>query len=556
MKYNILSEDTNIWLIDRLLNIRNINDNKDLFLYPNFANTWIDPYKLNDFQKWLDRIQQAISQNEKIMIFGDYDVDWITSSTIIFWFFKKFLNYKNISIKLPSRIDDWYWIKDYHMDEMKDIGVDLVITVDNGITAIKEVEYANKIWIDLVITDHHKSLGEIPKAVAVINPQISPNYEFKWIAGVWIAFKLVSALINIYIKDNSQKQSINKYLMPLVAIWTVADCVPLVSENRLFVKLWLKYLNDLKWIPKSLNNIIKSLNLKSDIDSFHIWYMIAPRLNAWWRMTTPYDSLNTLIFSDKRQSEAIKKLEKLNTDRRSTQESIFQEVIRNIDTKKKILISKWDYHEWIVWIVSWKLTEKYNKPSAIIKIDQKTWLAVGSLRWPSYFNIVDMLNFCSELLERFWWHKQAWWMTVKIENLDEVISKFEEYCEENISDNDLEKTISVDTFLTEKDWKKNVLSKLDLLAPFGEWNPEPKFIIKDLIIKKATTVWNNGKSHLKIIWNLWKKEISVLLRSKWKELDKVKWLEKIDIIWKVKKDTFNWWYYFNGDEIYFNMNYL
>jgi single-stranded-DNA-specific exonuclease len=249
-------------LITRLLHIRGISDDLDLFLNPTFAHYRQDPLLLNDIEPALTRIQRAISANEKIMIFGDYDVDGISSSWVIYTFFTRFLGYKNISIRLPHRLMDGYGIKSYHLDEIKAAGVTLVITVDNGITSVAEAKHAREIGLDMVITDHHKPLAEIPEAIAVVNPQISPNMRLKEICGAMVAFKVVNALAQRLITDRTRRDEAFHYMIPIVAIATVADCMPLIDENRLIVKYGLERINSRQGIPESLANFIEYLNLK------------------------------------------------------------------------------------------------------------------------------------------------------------------------------------------------------------------------------------------------------------------------------------------------------
>lgn len=551
MKYKILCEEEWLTLIERLLKVRGIQDNADNFLDPKIKDYRLDPMWLNDMQKAIDRILEAIKNNDKIMIFGDYDVDWITSSFILFKFFTKFLKYKNISIMYPDRIEEWYGMKNLHLDKMKKKNINLTITVDNGITSIQEAEYAKKLWIDMIITDHHKNGEEIPDAIAVINPIISENYDFKYLAGVWVSFKLICALLDkVNVFTDKQKNEIFNYFLPIVAIWTVADVVPLVWENRLLVKKWLELINNHRDdIPKSLKWFLEYLNLK-EVDTFHIWFVIWPRINAWGRIDSPHSSLDTLLFTGDRQLDALEKIDVINANRKKLQENAFKIAEESLDLEQKILIAESeDFHEWIVWIVSWRLTEKYHKPSIVFKINKEKGIAVASLRWPEYFDIIDMVQNFNHILERSGWHKQAWWLTIKLENLWKFKEMVREYCNKYISDDDLEKTMYVDTKIYSDEWNYNLIKNLENLAPFGEWNKEPSLLFENIITKKIEKVGKNGNGHLKISWEFGDKKINFLFRWKW---DMVKNIEKnsnINIVWKIKKDDFNGWYYVNWIEI-------
>lgn len=542
MKYKILNTDYNKPLIDRILEIRNIKD-KQKFLYPSYKNSWYDPFLLSWMDKSISRIIKAIKNNERIVIFWDYDVDGVTATYVVFYFLYKFLNYKNVSIRLPSRTDG-YGIRWFHLDELKEKDVKLVITVDNGITAVDEIEYANKIWLDVIVTDHHTPLDTIPNPYALINPKTSSKYPFKEISWVWVAFKLVSALSSELKLSTKEKQKIINYFLPIVAIWTVADCVPLIDENRLLVKKWLEIINQKDKRPPNVENILEYLNLKN-IDSYHIGFVIWPRLNASWRMNKPDDSFQVLYQHNKKyQLHYLEKLEDMNTKRRTIQDDILKEVEQTIDFSKNILIAHWEFHEWIIWIVAWRITEKYNKPSIIMHIDKEKNEVVWSCRAPIYFSIIDMLNDVwdkHKLLERYGGHAQAGWLTCKLDNID----KFKEYIYqywENILPKDLEKISVIDTKILEKDLI-NWLESLFLLAPFWEQNKEPSFLIEGMKINKIDLV-GKKQNHVKIYGQLGHIDI-ILLKWSWLTfLDKLKEKDTISVIVSVEKDTFNSWYFF------------
>lgn len=549
--YNILYENPDEDLFSRLMKVRKIEDNFEDFINPSFSKYWIDPFALNDIQKAIDRVLFAIKKNEKIMIFGDYDVDWITSSYLIYTFFTKYLWYNNISIRLPNRLEDWYGIKSYHLDEIKKLWVSLVITVDNWITAIWEALHAKKLWIDMIITDHHKNLDELPDAFALVNPHVSPDYSFKWLAWVWVAFKFVTAIANKVITDNSIKKEIINYLLPIVCIWTVADCVPLVNENRLFVKMWLDIINNRKWIPPSLENLLNYLKIKWKIDTFHIWFLIAPRLNASWRMVTPYESLHCLLNQDScKQLQFLDKMEELNTQRKKMQDDAYKQAEKIVDFDKKVLIyHSEELHDGIVWLVAWRLTEKYHKPSVVFAVKKHEWIATASLRWPEYFDIVNMLNKASKYLITFGGHKQAGWLTTKIENLQTVVEIFYKYCDKNIKNKDTIKQINIDTYLYPWEMKDTKIWEIERLAPFGEWNQEPLFMLEKISFNKAEKVWKNWNWHLKIHANKSWINFPILFWWKWADIDSVERNVEKDIVWKVRADTFNWWFFIDWVDI-------
>lgn len=539
-------------LLTRLFKVRGIDDNIDSFLNPKFNDYRTDPFLLNDMEKWVERIIKALKNNEKIMIFWDYDVDGVTSSYLLYKFLTKFLNYKKVSIQYPDRVTEWYGIKCNHIDEIKEKWVSLIITVDNGITCVQEALHAKEIWVDLIITDHHKDLATIPEAFAVINPQVSPNYPFKWLAWVGVAFKVVAALMEKSKFTKEKKTEIFNYFLPIVAIWTVADVVPLINENRVIVKKWLELINKYNdKIPSSLRWFLNFLNLKDNVDTFHIWFIIWPRINAGWRIESPYQSLNALLYSWDKQLLHLQKIEEINTERRKMQEESFKLAEKQIDPEQKIMIvSSEDLHEWIVWIVAWRLCEKYNKPSIVAKIDSEKWVIVASLRWPAYFNVIEMIWQAAPVLLRFGWHRWAWWLSTTIDHFDEVIQIFKDYCNEKIKESDLEKTIKIDTKIYHEERWTEAIESIEKLAPFGEWNQEPVFLIENVAIHKIEKVWKKWSWHLKLHGNLWDKKFVSMFRWKWEMENEVAELlaanETLNIIWKVKKDTFNGWFFIDG----------
>lgn len=549
MKYQLLHENESEDLITRLLKVRRIDDNIDSFLHPKISDYRLDPFLLNDMEKAVDRIILAMQRKEKIMIFGDYDVDGITSSYIVYKFITKYLNYKNISIQYPDRIKDGYGMKKSHIDDLKSKWIDVIITVDNGITAINEALYAKEQGIDLIITDHHQVLASVPEAFAVVNPQVSPDYPFKGLAGVGVAFKLICALLTKSNFDPEKRNQIFNYFLPIVTIGTVADIVPLVHENRAMVKKWLELMNlrDDNF-PSSIRWFLKHLNIKESIDTYHIGFLIGPRINAGGRIKSPYDSLNALMYSGDVQLPHLERLEEINTERRKMQEDMFKHAEAQINCEKKILIAHGDhFHEGIVGIVSGRITEKYNKPSMILKVNAEKNLGTASLRGPSYFSVIDMIKSVSDILERFGGHRWAWGLGVKLENLDTLIERLEAYCDIHIKDEDLEKSLSLDTKIYPQEWNQEELTKIQKLAPFGEGNKEPTFLLENIKIIKIESVWKKEKTHMKIYGLHGDNKISAMFWKKWDEIESLRGSgEYVNLIGKVKNDTFNGGYYLDG----------
>ena len=542
MKYEILNQDNNLSLLERLLAVRQVSDDPALFLNPRFSDYRKDPFLLNDMDKGVARIIDALKRQEKIMIFGDYDVDGVTSSYCVYRFITRFLGYSNISVMYPDRLQDGYGLKNKHLDEMKKKGVQLVITVDNGITSVNEAQYAKQIGIDLVITDHHHALDRVPEAVAVINPQVSPKYDFKGLAGVGVAFKLINALLAKSTFTNEKKNQIFNYFLPIVAIGTVADIVPLVWENRVIVKRGLEIINkNPELMPKSLMGFLEALNLKENVDTYHIGFVIGPRINAGGRIESPYDSLRILLCETADQIQYIEKIENINTERRRLQDKAFRIAEKRVDPDQTFLyVCDEEFHEGIVGIVSGRITEKYNKPSAVFKIDIDKGHAVASLRGPGYFSVIDMISTAAPYLLRFGGHRWAGGLTVGLDHLDHVIQIFQDYCQREITSDQLEKVTQVDTVLLDHEWNDEELRDIALLAPFWEGNQEPLFMFEHIKVARVEAIWKKS-NHLKIYGQFWEKTVVIMMWGKGEEVWHIP--QKISIVGKVKSDSYNGGYF-------------
>lgn len=550
MNYKVLYDHPNESLIERLLKVRNVKTSQESFLNPSIWYFRRKPELLSNMTNAVERILLAIKKNEKIMIFGDYDVDGITSSYTLYSFFKKFMDYKHISIMYPHRRKDWYGIKNNHIDKIKKKWVSLIITVDNWISAIQEAIYCKNQWIDLIVTDHHKDGDEIPKAFAVINPHTSPEYDFKGLCWAGVVFKLINAIMQRTITNSEKKKEIFNYFLPIVAIATVADCVPLIDENRAIVKRWLELINQWR-MPVSLKSFIDFLKISGKINTFHIGFMIWPRINAGGRIKTPYDSLYTLLYEGTKQQEYLEQIEEINTERKKLQEDAYKIASKQVRNEENILIA-YDktFHEWVVGIVAWRLTEEYNKPTLVMYINEEENIAVGSLRGPWYFNVIEMLQSpqISWLLEKFWWHQQAWGLTIKLKKLEKLIQKVQEYGADKIKKIEIQKTINIDTKLHERDIHKNELRNISKLEPFGIWNEEPVFLVENYEVEGIEKIGRNGNWHIKLHWTLWKQKIQTLLWRKWAEINNYKkW--KTKIIGKIQEDNYKWGRYLEWKEV-------
>ncbi len=548
MHYTLLHDDSSWDILSRLFKARKIEDEKEKFLNPTYKEYRSSPALLSDIDKAVDRIITAIEHNEKIMIFGDYDVDGLMSSYVMYTFFRKYLDYANISIRLPHRKKDGYGIKSYHIDQLKDLWCSLIITVDNGITANEEADHAKKIGVDLIVTDHHHALEHIPDALAVINPQISNQIDFKEVCGATVAWKVCLHLADKLNYTKEQKRDILEDFLPFVGIATVADCMPLIKENRLIVKKTLELLNNRRsQVASSLQWFLNYLDIK-EVDAYHFWFMIWPRLNASGRVGDATDGLKCLLCHDQsKQIALLDHLDAQNEKRKVTQETMYQTALELTDSEWLIITAAHEeFHAWIVWIVAWRLTEKFYKPSVILEIDTEKWIATWSLRGPDYFNIVEMLQDADELLERYGGHEQAWWLTTKIEHVQKLFEHFQAYCSKHIGDTPIKKTL-VDTHLIEQDLSPTLDKDLALLWPYGIWHPEPSFLMQHVTITNVDIIWKKERKHLKLHATMWWSSFHIMQRGKWDEADSITKNTPLNLIGKIKKDTRNGWWYIDGE---------
>jgi len=365
-----------------------------------------------------------------------------------------------------------------------------------------------------------------------------------------VSFKVLCALMEKADRSRAKKKQIFNYYLPIVAIATVADCVPLIKENRVFVQRWFALINNhRKNIPAWLQWLLKYLNIKKPIDSFHVWFMIGPRINAGWRVGTPFDSLRMLLFEWEKQLEHLDKLEWLNTERKSLQDNAYKEAEAQANTEKMMITAtSEDFHEWIVGIVAGRLCEKHKKPTAVFSVNTKENKAVASLRWPKYFHVVEMLKTMDDILLRYGGHKQAGWLTCSAENLPAVIERMEAYCAKHINTNDLEQPIEVDTLLYDHERTKDQLEGIDQLAPFGIGNEEPLLLVKNLIVTDIERVGKNGWAHLKLHAELGWNQLKTMF---WKQGDNDDGITKgeINLIGKIKPDSYNGGYFVEGKKI-------
>ena len=452
-----------------------------------------DPFLMKDMDKAVERILLAKKNNEKITIYGDYDVDGITSIAILYKYLKNMG--LEVGFYVPDRMVEGYGVNKDALDKIKADGTAVIITVDTGITAIEEADYAKSIGIDFIITDHHECKESIPDVYAAIDPKRKDcEHPFKSLAGVGVVFKLIQAL------DSSEPiENLMDEYADLMCLGTVADISPLIDENRVIVTEGLKRFKTTKNIGlKALIDV--STNGKA-ITTSTIGYTIAPRINASGRLGCASTSVELFLTED--EEEAAKLADSLcheNTLRQQTEQKMFKEALEYIEQHPGIkdddilVIPHENWHHGIVGIVSSKITEKYYKPSILFAVDGDS--AKGSGRSIAGFNLFGALENCSGLLEKFGGHELAAGLTIKAENIEDFRKKINEYAKGRIEDMTLVPTISLDAQIKVPYITIDTVHDINKLQPFGVNNPTPSFSVRNIKIHRIS-VMSEGK-HLRM----------------------------------------------------------
>lgn len=466
----------------------------NLFLNPTLSQLH-DPFLLNDMDKAITRICKAVNNQEKIYIYGDYDVDGVTSSSVLYNFFSSIGI--EVGVYIPDRLDEGYGLSVYALDKIVSLGAQLIITVDCGITAFAEVEHVKSCGLDIIITDHHECHGELPSAYAVINPhRHDSTYPFKELAGVGVAFKVICALC-------SQMGLGDRYLefIDLVALGTVADVVSLLDENRVIVKFGIEKMN--AYPNEGIKALLQVAGVADKpINTVSIGYMLAPRINAAGRLGAATRAVELFTARDTEQVAKIaNELNEKNKSRQQTELEILTQVIAVIEADPKMLehqvlvVSGKEWHHGVIGIVASKISEKYYRPCFLLC--EEEGYAKGSGRSVEGFNLFDALNHCGHLLVKYGGHEQAAGLSIKVENLAEFKETINAYAAEILKDIELKPCVKIDKYITKQDLNLETVKELEKLAPFGTGNPSPLFACNSLKIRDIRTVGDN--KHLKLM---------------------------------------------------------
>ncbi len=520
-------------LLARVLVNRGIIDDEDInvFLNPT-RKDFHDPYLMPDMKKAVDRIEIAIKEKQKIIIYGDYDVDGITSITVL----KRFLEERGLQVDyyVPNRLQEGYGLNKEAITQIAENGHKLMITVDCGISGIEEIEYSNSLGIETIITDHHEPLEELPNAIAIIDAKRKDNqYPFRGLAGVGVVFKLIQA---IGMRLNLDEKEYLKYL-DIVCVGTISDIVPLVDENRVIASLGLKLIQVTRNV--GLKSLLKAIGYKN-INSMAVSFGIAPRINACGRMGFQGEALKLFLTDNIVQAEVItEKLNSYNAERQAKERIIFDEAIeslQNVDMNNlnTIVLAGKGWHHGVIGIVASKLTEKFFKPTILLALEDD--IAKGSGRSIPGFDLHSALCTSSKYLEKYGGHEMAVGLSLKKENLEEFKKAFEEIAKDyNIKE--ILPVIYVDSEITASDMNKETVEQLNKLEPFGEANKTPIFLYKNLKIDSIRAL-SEGK-HLKITLKDNNCMVSAIGFNMGNLADEYLIGDKVDIIGTLEVNSFN-----------------
>ena len=515
--------------IAKILNARSITDMTVVKKY--FSDEYeegYDPFLMHDMQKAVDRINEAIENEEKILVYGDYDADGITSTVLLV---ETLISMgANVSSYIPNRFEEGYGPNKEAFTKIINSGISLIITVDNGIAGVEEVDLANELGCDVIVTDHHKIQDTMPNAYAIIHPEHPDgNYPFKKLAGVGVAFKLAHALLEIF----------PDFLLDLVAIGTIADMVSITDENRIFVKQGLELLNEDPRI--GLKMLLELSSIDTKIDEQTVGFYIAPKLNSIGRMDSAKLGLTFLMAEDPVTAKSLaEQIEQYNIERKKVTEDIVKDVINKIENsdkkEKNVIMVSGEYHEGVLGIVASNIVERYQKPVFIM--NEKDGVLKGSARSIFDFNIYVAMNKISDLFLAFGGHTLAAGFSFDASNFDKIEGFLDNEFEEFKKHNELKSSKNIDIVTSLEDISYQLLNSLDVLKPYGMDFEKPSILIENaMVLNKA--YFGSEKQYLRLTIA---DEVGNLECISFKDVsafDKVEKNEIVDLLCTLDKNNFN-----------------
>ncbi len=515
--------------IAKILNARNITDMPSVKKY--FSDEYeegYDPFLMHDMQKAVDRINEAIENEEKILVYGDYDADGITSTVLLV---ETLISMgANVSSYIPNRFEEGYGPNKEAFTKIINSGITLIITVDNGIAGVEEVDLANELGCDVIVTDHHKIQDTIPNAYAIIHPEHPEgNYPFKKLAGVGVAFKLAHALLEIF----------PDFLLDLVAIGTIADMVSITDENRIFVKQGLELINEDPRI--GLKMLLELSGIDTKIDEQTVGFYIAPKLNSIGRMDSAKLGLSFLMAEDPVTARALaEQIEQYNIQRKQVTEEIVKDVISKIENsdkkQKNVIMVSGEYHEGVLGIVASNIVEKYQRPVFIM--NEKDGILKGSARSIFDFNIYVAMNKISDLFVAFGGHTLAAGFSFEQDNFEKIEEFLDNEFEEFKQNNDLKANKNIDIVTSLEDISYQFLNSLDALKPYGMDFEKPTVLIENaMVLNKA--YFGSEKQYLRLTIADEVGNLDCITFKDSVTFDKVEKNDIIDLLCNIDKNNFN-----------------
>ena len=456
-----------------------------------------DPFLMNDMQEAVDRLNEAMIRKERIMVYGDYDVDGCTAVALVYKFLRDF--YPNIDFYIPDRYDEGYGVSKKGVEFAAETGVGLIIVLDCGIKAIEEVAYAKELGIDFIICDHHVPDEELPCAVAILNPKREDNrYPYTDLSGCGVGFKFMQA----FAQSNGIEFNQLHQLLDLCVISIASDIVPIMGENRILAYHGLRILNSKPSV--GLKAVCEVCGVADrEVTMNDIIFKIGPRLNASGRMQNGKEAVQLLV--ERNYPEALELanlIDQYNDARKDLDKQMTEEAIEmakatpGIDDHRSVVIYNEAWHKGVIGIVASRLTELYYRPAVVLT--RSEGIATGSARSVSGFDVYSAVQHCADLLENFGGHTYAAGLSLKVENVEAFKQRFEEYVAEHILDEQTQPTLDIDAQLDFCDINMKFYQDLKKFSPFGPGNPKPIFFTPRVYDYGTSKVVGRGQEHIKL----------------------------------------------------------
>ena len=531
-------------LLARLMVNRGLSDPDAARFFLNAQlDTVHDPFLMRGMDVAVRRIVQAIQNRETVTVYGDYDVDGVTSAALVVHFFRELG--APFDYYLPNRMEEGYGLNEKALETIKARGSNLVITADTGITALPQVAHANKIGVEVIVTDHHQvSVDGLPDALAILNPhQPECHYPFKYLSGVGIVFKLAAGIRRGLLEagwDAGKLPNLRKHL-DLFTLGTIADMAPLIDENHVLTSHGLDALrNSVKPGVIALKSVV---GIDGKVDSSSVGFGMGPRLNAAGRLGQPDRGLHLLVSSDLNEAmEMAQSLEALNQERKETQKWCFEEaeylLERQVDLENEnvIVLASENFHQGVIGIVASKLVEKFYRPAILIALEEGK--GKGSARSIPSFNLVKAMTQCSEHLIQYGGHAYAAGLNIEHDRVDDFRKAINRVGDEYLTEDRLVAELNVDATLTMQDITQDTFREIESLEPFGQMNKVPVFISREVRARDVKFVGRDN-SHVRFRafqGNQFRNVIGFNLAHAFQSIDGD---EPIDIVYELRRNTWN-----------------